>query len=101
LFSTTGSGSNPTLSANSLAGERIRKALDQTSWDAASELITAWPAAGEIGVVKAEALTIREAAGKYLADCEARHLGWEAMWKYRHLLEDRFIPWPKRKGLQT
>jgi hypothetical protein len=41
-----------------LAGERIRKALDQTSWEAASELITAWTAAGEIGVVKAEAPTI-------------------------------------------
>src|ERR671912_2353344 len=46
-----------------LAGEKIRKALDQTSWDAATELITAWTAAGEIGVVKAEAPTIREAVG--------------------------------------
>jgi Phage integrase family len=36
-----------------LGGERIRKALDQTSWDASSELITAWTATGEIGVVKA------------------------------------------------
>ena len=84
-----------------LGGESIRKALDQTSWDAASDLITAWTAAGEIGVVKAEAPTIREAVGKYLTDCEARHLGWEAMRKYRHLLEDRFIPWADRKGVHN
>lgn len=60
-----------------------------------------WTAAGEIGVVKVEAPTIREAVGKYLTDCEARHLGWEAMRKYRHLLEDRFIPWAERKGLHN
>ena len=71
----------------SLAGEKIRKALDQTSWEAASELITAWTAAGEIGVVKVQAPTVTEAVEKYLADCEARQLGWEAMRKYRHLLE--------------
>src|SRR5262245_35641392 len=58
-----------------LAGERIRKALDQTSWDAASELIMAWTAAGEIGAVKVEAPAIREAVRKYLADCEPVGLG--------------------------
>jgi transposase InsO family protein len=76
-----------------LAGEKIRKALGQTSWDAATALINAWTASREIGVVKAEAPTIREAVGKFFDDCEARRLGWEAMRKYRHLLEDRFIPW--------
>jgi hypothetical protein len=84
-----------------LAGEKIRKALDQTSWDAASDLITAWTAAGEIGVVKAEVPTVPEAVGKYIADCEARKLGWEAMRKYRHLLEDRFLPWAEHRGLRT
>jgi integrase len=84
-----------------LAGEKIRRALDQTSWEAASDLITAWTAAGEIGVVKVEAPTIREAVAKYLADCEARALGWETMRKYRHLLEDRFIPWADGKGLHN
>jgi hypothetical protein len=85
----------------SLAGEKIRKALDQTSWEAASELITAWTAAGEIGVVKVQAPTVAQAVGKYLADCEARHLGWETMRKYRHLLEDRFLPWAERKAVST
>jgi hypothetical protein len=48
-----------------LAGEKIRKALDQTSWDAATELINAWTTAGEIGVAKLDAPTIREAVSKF------------------------------------
>jgi integrase/recombinase XerD len=82
-----------------LGGEKVRKALDQTSWDAASELITGWTAAGEIGVVKIEAPTVHEAVAKFLADCEARKLGWEALRKYRHLLEDRLLPWCAAKGI--
>jgi hypothetical protein len=74
-----------------LAGERVRKALDQTSRDATTDLINAWTMAGEIGVVKLVAPTIREAVRKYFEDCEARKLGWEAMRKYRHLLDDRFL----------
>ncbi len=58
-----------------LAGEKIRKALDQTSWDAATELINSWTVAGEIGVVKIDAPTTREAVGKFFEDCEARKLG--------------------------
>jgi len=84
-----------------LAGEKIRRALDQTSWEAATELINAWTVSGEIGVVKIEAPTIREAVGKFFDDCKARNLGWEAMRKYRHLLEDRFIPWTEQKGLNN
>lgn len=84
-----------------LAGEKIRKALDQTSWDAATDQINGWTAAGEIGIVKIDPPTVREAVGKYMADCEARHLGWEAMRKYRHLLEDRFIPWAEQKGFRN
>jgi hypothetical protein len=76
-----------------------RGALDQTSWDAATELINSWTAAGEIGVVKIDAPTIHEAVRKFFEDCEARKLGWEAMRKYRHLLEDRFNPWAERSGL--
>jgi integrase len=84
-----------------LAGEKIRKALDQTSWDAATELIHAWTAAGEIGVVKVSAPSLREAVQKFIADGEARKLGWEAMRKYRHLLEDRLLVWADGKGLHN
>jgi hypothetical protein len=36
----------------SLRGEKIRKALDLTSWEAASDLIAQWNGAGEIGVMR-------------------------------------------------
>ena len=81
-----------------LGGHTIRRALDQTSWDAAAELINGWTASGEIGVVKAEAPTVRDAITKFLADCDARYLGWEAKRKYRHLLEDRLLSWCDSKG---
>lgn len=84
-----------------LADEKIRKALDQTSWEAATELINRWTAAGEIGVVKIEAPTLREAVQKFIADCEARKLGWEAMRKYGHLLEDRLLAWADAKGVHN
>ena len=84
-----------------LGGHTIRRALDQTSWDAATETINGWTASGEIGVVKAEAPAIRDAIAKFLADCEARHLGWEAKRKYRHLLEDRLLGWCDSKGLSN
>lgn len=63
-----------------LAGEKLRKALDQTSWEAASELITSWTASGEIGVVKVQAPTPREAVEELprrLRSTEAR-LGGDA-----------------------
>jgi integrase len=84
-----------------LAGEKVRKALDQTSWDAATDLINAWTTAGEIGVIRVEAPTVREAIQKFIADCEARKLGWEAMRKYRHLLDDRLLAWAERNGVTT
>ncbi len=84
-----------------LGGEKIRKALDQASWEAATELINAWTASGEVGVIKIDAPTIREAVDKFFADCEARNLGWEAMRKYHHLLEDRLLPWTEKKGLNN
>lgn len=84
-----------------LGGHTIRRALDQTSWDAAVDLINGWTVSGEIGVVKTEAPTVRDAIMKFLADCEARQLGWEAMRKYRHLLEDRLLGWCDSKGLSN
>jgi integrase/recombinase XerD len=82
----------------SLRGEYIRKALDLTSWEAASDLVKAWEASGEIGVVKVEAPTIAEAIEKFLADAKARHLSGETIRKYENLLLKRLLPWCDRKG---
>ena len=57
-----------------MAGETIPKALDRASSDAATELVNAWTAAGEIGVVRIEAPKNREAVGKFFEDCEVRKL---------------------------
>jgi hypothetical protein len=84
-----------------LGGEKVRKALDLTSWDAATELVNAWTESGEIGLVKPQVPTISEAVARFLADCEARKLGWEAMRKYRHLLDDRLLPWCAQKGISN
>ena len=44
---------------------------------------------------------MRDAITKFLADCDARYLGWEAKRKYRHLLEDRLLSWCDSKGLSN
>jgi integrase len=82
----------------SLRGEKVRRSLDLTSWAAASDLIAQWNAAGEIGVVKPEVPTIKEAVTKFLDDARARHLGWESMRKYENLLERRCLPWCEANG---
>lgn len=82
----------------SLRGDYVRRSLDLRSWEAASDLITAWNASGEIGVVKPEAPTIREAVERFLADCEARHLKETSLKKYRVLLEKKLLPFCEQRG---
>ncbi len=48
----------------SLRGEYIRRSLDLSSGEAASDLVRAWEAAGTIGVVKPEIPTVEEATGR-------------------------------------
>ncbi len=45
----------------------MRRSLDLRSWEAATDLVRAWEASGEIGVVKPEVPTIKEAVKKFLA----------------------------------
>jgi integrase len=81
-----------------LRGEKIRRSLDLTAWEAASDLVLEWEAAGEIGVVKPEVPTLAEAVAKFLADARARHLSWDTIRKYEYLLERRLIPWAESQG---
>ena len=85
----------PIYVEGTLGTESIRKALNQTSWEAASELLAAWTASGEVGKVKVkiEIPLITEAEKKFLDDADARHLGWQTIKKYRYLLEKRLLPW--------
>lgn len=81
-----------------MRGEWVKKSLNLTSWEAASDLVNAWTASGEVGVVKPATPTIKDAVAKFIEDAEARELGWEAMRKYRNLLENRFLSWCDAKG---
>jgi hypothetical protein len=76
-----------------LRGERIRRSLDLNSWQAASDLVRGWEAAGAIGVVKPEVPTMKEAVTKFFADAEARHLTKSTIQKQKNILENRLLPW--------
>ena len=88
----------PIYVEGSLRGERVKKSLDLNSWEAASDLVRAWEASGEIGVVKPESPTVPEAVKKFLDDAIARHLSRETMRKYTNFLDRRFLPWCESKG---
>ncbi len=42
-----------------LGGEKIRRALDLTSWEAASDKVRGWEASGQIGLMKSEIPTLK------------------------------------------
>lgn len=88
----------PIYVEGTLRGESVRKALDLTSWEAATDLIRSWEIAGEIGEVAPAIPTIAEAIEKFLADAKSRHLGWESLRKYEILLSRRLLPWCESEG---
>ena len=90
----------PIYVEGSLGSETVRKALDQTSWEAASELIAAWTASGKIGLVQVEIPTITSAVEKFFADAAARQLQPATISKHKNLLEKRLVPWCEHKGFR-
>lgn len=77
----------------------MRRSLDLTSWEAASELVRGWEAAGEIGVVNPEVPTIKEAVDKFLHDLEHGQKRVAAtLSKHRNLLEKRLLPYCTKHG---
>jgi integrase/recombinase XerD len=84
----------------SLGGEAIRRALDLTTWGAASNVIAQWSAAGAVGVVREEPAQIEEAVTKYLDDARARHLAEATLTKLTTIFEKQFLAWTKDIGLR-
>jgi integrase len=72
--------------------------LNLTSWEAASNLLNSWTAAGEIGVAKPEAPTVKEAVASFFQDAKARKLKDATIGKYRVLLEKHLLPWCAARG---
>jgi site-specific recombinase XerD len=91
----------PIYVEGTLGPHSVRKSLNQTSWEAASETVAAWTAAGEIGKVKVEIPPIAVAISKFLEDAKARHLGWQTIKKYRHLLEKRLLARAATRGISA
>ena len=67
----------------SLRGEYIRKALNLTSWEAASDVVRGWHASGEIGVMKPDIPTVSEAVSRFFEDAVARGLKPATIGKYK------------------
>jgi integrase/recombinase XerD len=81
-----------------LRGEPIRRSLDLTSWEAASDLVLGWNASGTLGVVKPDVPTVKEAVEKFFADAVARQLSASTISKQKNVLEKRLLPWCESHG---
>jgi len=84
----------------SLGGEIIRRGLDLTAWSAASNLISQWNAAGEIGAAPAEPTLIDVAVTKYLDDARARRLADATIAKLTTIFEKQMLAWAKAGGFR-
>jgi site-specific recombinase XerD len=90
----------PIYVEGSLGGETVRKALDQTSWEAASDLIAAWTASGRVGVIRVDIPSIADAVDKFFEDAKARQLQPATIGKQSNLLKNRLLPWCAAKGFR-
>lgn len=85
------------MAEGSLGGQKIRRALDLTSWEAASELVMTWEARGRIS---GHLVTIAEAVSKFMDDARARHLTIASLAKSSVVLEKQLVPWCESRGLK-
>jgi len=74
----------------------MKESRNLTSWEAASDLVTAWTALGGIGLVKIEGPSVGDAVRGFLD--EARRLGWASMRTHESLFERCFLKWCGASG---
>src|SRR6266436_1845398 len=75
----------PIWVTGSLHGKKMRKALGIRNWEAAQKIVRDWEAR-----VGGDSVSVKEALGRYISDCEARHLRPETLRKYQ-LLEREMV----------
>src|SRR5205809_1599934 len=85
----------------SLGGEYVRQSLNLTVWGAAQDRIRGWEASGQVGVVRQDVPTIREAVEKHLEDADGRNLKPESVKKIRDIIERRFLGYCSREGFRV
>src|SRR6266496_3177338 len=66
-----------------LRGEKMRKSLDLTNWEAAQKTVREWEVEGP-----EEALTVWQTCERFTKDCEARGLGPAQRSKYKLLTDE-------------
>jgi integrase/recombinase XerD len=85
----------------SLGGEYVRESLNLTAWGAAQERVRGWEASGQVGVIRNEIPTIKEAIQKHIADAEARNLKAESVKKIKDVIERRFLKYCSDEGFRS
>jgi integrase/recombinase XerD len=69
--------------------EKVRKALNMTSWEAATDLVRQWEAQGFVGpATEVPVMSIEDACQKFLAELGVRGISEAARKKYRQLFQD-------------
>lgn len=84
----------------SLGGEKIRKGLNQTSWEAAENLIRDWIKAGRIGA-ETKRTPLKTAVELFLAEAESRNLAEESVRLYRRFIGRQLPSWAESEGILT
>src|SRR5262245_55581273 len=91
----------PIWAQGSLGGEYIRQSLNLTVWGAAQNRVRGWEASGQVGVIRQEVPTIREAVKKHVEDAEGRILKAESIKKIRDVIERRLLDYCSREGYRV
>lgn len=69
-----------------LGGTPVRKSLDLTNWERATEVVRDMETTGELDAPQSDRITITNAIVKFIADATARNLAPSTLKKYRVLL---------------
>ena len=86
----------------SLGGDYVRESLNLTSWQAASDKVHTWEAAGEVHAEDPrQRIATKDAVAKYLADAQARGLKDASLTKFREVLERRLLEFAEGRGYRT
>lgn len=78
-----------------LAGEKVRRSLDLTNWEAGQRLIREWEARGAIG---GQVVKVEDAVDRFFDDMRARQLTEATLGKHTVLLKKQLLPWCEKKG---
>jgi len=83
----------------SLGADYVRESLKLTSWQAASDVVRGWEAAGKIHAQPTRGtVTVRDAVEDYLADAKARGLQDTSLTKFREVLGRRLLEFTDSQG---